>query len=149
MARPSPTTYGSNTAPIDLGSGGGVYQGTGQPGGGAIKLTVTGTFLNNGIISANATPVNNFVGGSAGGSIFVTANALTGNGYFAATGATNPSSNANGGGGGRIAIYAASFSGFTGFSDDHNQRRRNRSQQRAHRRHRRYVRLLRHLGHQL
>ena len=48
-------TYGSALAPTDLGSAGGAY-GTGwSAGGGAIRLIVSGTLTNNGVISANGT----------------------------------------------------------------------------------------------
>jgi hypothetical protein len=111
------TTYGSATAPMDLGSGGGVYQGTGTSGGGAIRIIVAGTFTNNGIVSANAPAVYGFVGGSAGGSVYVTSGTLTGSGTFNADGGGNASTYGSGGGGGRVAVYynnAASFTGFTG-----------------------------------
>jgi len=43
----------SASAPTDLGSGAGVYNAYGGVGGGAIRLIVSGTLTNNGIISAN------------------------------------------------------------------------------------------------
>ena len=111
------TIYGSAMAPVDLGSGGGQYQGTTQPGGGAIRLIVSGTLNDNGSISANAPAVNGFIGGSAGGSVYVTAGALTGSGTFSANGGLNMTSYGSGGGGGRVAIYYnATQSTFTGFT---------------------------------
>jgi hypothetical protein len=112
------TTYGSETAPMDLGSGGGQYQGTSTPGGGAIRLIASGTLTNNGTISANAAPVYGFVGGSAGGSVYVTTGILAGSGTFNANGGSNSSSYGDGGGGGRVAVYyngpQSSFTGYTG-----------------------------------
>ena len=86
---PAPV-YGSPTAPTDLGSGGGQYQGTGTPGGGAVRLVVSGTLTNNGIISANAAAANGFTGGSAGGSVYVTTQTLAGAGTFNANAAATP-----------------------------------------------------------
>ena len=110
------TTYGSASAPTDIGSGGGQYQGTTAPGGGAIHLIVAGTLTDNGIISANAAPACCFVGGSAGGSVYVTTGTLTGSGTFNANGGNNTSQYGQGGGGGRVAVYSTSASGFTGFT---------------------------------
>ncbi len=114
----SSALYGSATAPTALGSGGGAYQAAGGPGGGVVQLAVSGTLLNNGIISANGVSVagNGFGGGGAGGSVYVTAGNLSGAGIFSATGGQNPTQYGNGGGGGRIAIYYASQANFTGFA---------------------------------
>ncbi len=95
----SSVTYGSATRPIDLGSGG-ANANTGT-GGGAMRIVVSDTFINNGIVSANGGEA------SSGGSIFVTANNLAGNGKFSANGGNlfytgyfkSP------GGGGRVAVY--------------------------------------------
>ncbi len=89
------STYGSATKPTDLGSGGASY------GGGAIFLSVSDTFTDNGTISANGNA------SSSGGSIYVTAKNITGNGMFQANGG---SLYGNGyfkspGGGGRIALH--------------------------------------------
>ncbi|MEO6924917.1 MAG: hypothetical protein ABI142_13910, partial [Bryocella sp.] len=113
------TTYGSATAPVDLGSGGGLYQGTPGAGGGAIHLAVSGSLTNNGIITANGASVtssNTFSGGGSGGSIYVTTATLAGAGVFTANGGSNPSNYASGGGGGRIAVYSGSATNFTGFT---------------------------------
>ena len=116
-AQAASTIYGSASAPMDLGSGGGQYQGSTQPGGGAIRLIVSGMLTDNGTISANAPTVCCFVGGSAGGSVYVTAGALTGSGTFNANGGSNTTSYGNGGGGGRVAVYySATNSSFTGFA---------------------------------
>ncbi len=98
--------YGSATTPTDLGSG---ANGHNSRGGGAIRIVVTDTLANDGIISAD--------GGtsSSGGSIYVTTNNLTGAGIFRANGGwRNVSGYYQGpGGGGRIAIYfqESSFAG--------------------------------------
>ncbi len=99
------SVYGSDTEPTDLGSGGTNY----FRGGGAVRLIITDTLTNNGIISAD--------GGanSSGGSIYVTANNITGNGTFSADGGGMYSGGVifGPGGGGRIALYykASSFNG--------------------------------------
>jgi YD repeat-containing protein len=109
------TTYGAATGPSDLGSGGGQYQGAGLPGGGALRLNVSGTLTNYGVISANAAGVSGSVGGSAGGSVYVTTATLAGSGTFTANGAGNTSPYGNGGGGGRVAVYSSSSANFSGF----------------------------------
>jgi RHS repeat-associated protein len=110
------TTYGSATAPFDLGSGGGVYGGTAGTGGGAIRLIVTGTLTDNGVISANGAPITGLVGAGSGGSLYVTAGTLAGSGIFTANGGTNTNQNGGGGGGGRVAVYYASQTNYTGFA---------------------------------
>jgi len=99
----SVATYGSMLNPTDFGSGGA------RSGGGAIRIIVTGAFVNDGVVSAVGSP------SGSGGSIFVTANTLAGSGVFNANGGSlfaigyyqGP------GGGGRIAIRygSSSFSG--------------------------------------
>ncbi len=118
----SVATYGSSLAPTDLGSGGsGGYQvypagnPTGGNGGGAIRLIVTGTLTNNGIVSANggngtAYYLGGVAGSGSGGSVYVTTGTLAGSGVFQANGGTttvpgNPPTTALAGGGGRVAIY--------------------------------------------
>ena len=107
--------YGSITAPVDLGSGGGAKPGgyaPGGAGGGAIRLTVSGTLLLNGRVTANGTSgagnSGGAGGGGSGGSLFVSAGTLAGSGGISATGGTGGSiyGYAGGGGGGRIAIYS-------------------------------------------
>ncbi len=92
------SAYGSLTQPIELGSGG---SDSGNPGGGAIKLIVSGTLLVDGLITANAVHLANH-GGGAGGSIWIKTGTLAGAGIIQANGAQG--GNDNGGGGGRIAI---------------------------------------------
>jgi len=89
-ANPVSTTYGSAPAPTDLGSGGGVYNVYTGVGGGAIRLIVTGTLTNNGIISANAAPVTGAGGGGAGGSVYVTTARLRARGSSPPTAAQTP-----------------------------------------------------------
>lgn len=110
----SMTTYGSQFAPTDPGSGGsgGFQSGYGGAGGGAIRLVVSGTLTNNGSISANGSDAGGVSGAGAGGSIFATVGTLTGSGIFTANGGTGN----YGGGGGRVAVYylaGGSYSGFT------------------------------------
>ena len=89
--------YGSAKEPMDLGSGGA----DGYHGGGAIRLVITNTFINNGVISANG-EVN-----ASGGSIYITTDSMSGNGSFNANGGDIHAGNAiyRPGGGGRIALY--------------------------------------------
>ena len=108
--------YGSTTAPTDLGSGGG-YRCCGTTpgsGGGALTITVSGSFTNNGIVSANGGAVVGYQsGGGAGGSVYIRTAALAGSGGFTANGGVGGEA---GGGGGRVAIYYdAPSSTFTGF----------------------------------
>jgi hypothetical protein len=106
----SSVTYGSATKPTDLGSGG-AYYGIGRGGGGAIYLVVSNTFTNNGVVSADAYP------SSSGGSIYVSANTMAGNGKFNANGGALYGNGyfKSPGGGGRIALYykTSSFNGTT------------------------------------
>jgi outer membrane biosynthesis protein TonB len=99
--------YGSETEPVDFGSGGYGYNKT--RGGGAIRLIVSGSLSNDGVISANGDVT------SSGGSLYITANNLSGSGIFSASGG-GPYCGGNcysPGGGGRVAVYygASSFTG--------------------------------------
>jgi hypothetical protein len=115
-------TYGSVTEPTALGSGGGVpstTQGTfpaGGAGGGAIRLSVTGTLQVDGRISARGLAgTGPSAGGGSGGSINLSAGTLAGSGIISANGGAG-NSLGGGGGGGRIAITyrtANIFSGLT------------------------------------
>ncbi|MGB7985008.1 MAG: Ig-like domain repeat protein, partial [Terracidiphilus sp.] len=107
------TTYGSANQPTDLGSGGsgGYASGAGQAGGGAIRLMVTGTLTNNGLVTANGIGVGGYAGAGSGGSIYATATTLAGTGVFQANGGGAPTST-TGGGGGRTAIYYYANNGF-------------------------------------
>ena len=99
-------TYGSYSAPTQLGSGGGQASG-----GGAVILNITNTLTDNGSILADGNSSTSYGMGS-GGSIYITANVLSGTGTLSASGAPN-STSADVGGGGRIAVIA-STSAFAG-----------------------------------
>ena len=95
-------TYGSYSAPVNIGSGGDNFAG-----GGAVILTISNTLTVNGSILAEGSANTNFGAGS-GGSIFITAPSLTGSGLLSAISANE--SNAVEGGGGRIAVIATTTS---------------------------------------
>jgi RHS repeat-associated protein len=116
--------YGSAIAPVDLGSGGGgpggtinniVYICTGGPGGGAIKLNISGTLTLYGVISTNGgNAIGSQSGGGSGGSIYIITDTLSGYGSIISNGGkSGPIIGGGAGGGGRIAIYykTSSFSG--------------------------------------
>ncbi|MFZ2188856.1 MAG: InlB B-repeat-containing protein [Candidatus Moraniibacteriota bacterium] len=104
--------YGSIAQPAELGSGGGdVLSGSGYggPGGGAVKLIVSGTSTISGLINAkgaNYVATSSYGGGGSGGSIWLSTGTLAGTGTFSVNGGTGAASaNGGGGGGGRIAVY--------------------------------------------
>ena len=109
----NPNTYGSVSAPVNLGSGGG--NSAGSPGGGAILLTVMGTttVASAGIITANGGSSGST--GGSGGSIYLTTGWLAGSGTLQAKGGTSVNYN---GGGGRVAIIltgaGSDFSSWSG-----------------------------------
>ncbi|MDP2925066.1 MAG: LamG-like jellyroll fold domain-containing protein, partial [Nanoarchaeota archaeon] len=116
------STFGTVISPTALGSGGGSYYvQTPSDGGGAIKLSVSGTLTVNGTISADAIDAvrtSGYVsgGGGAGGSIYFNVTTLAGSGKISADGGNADSYggySAGGGGGGRIYIYSNSIN-FTG-----------------------------------
>ena len=105
--------YGSASAPITFGSGGGggcAASSSGGYGGGAFKITVTGTIAISGTITASGQAgeaSTTSSGGGAGGSIWLIANSITGSGTISAiggNGATSGGNTAGGGGGGRIKL---------------------------------------------
>ncbi len=101
----SGSCYGSIVAPTNCGSGYDVS------GGGVIRLMVSSTVSNNGLVCADGSSANN--GKGAGGSIWLTAGMLAGSGVFRANGGgtTYP------GGGGRIALVLTNAGAvFTNFS---------------------------------
>ena len=111
--------YGSITRPVNYGSGGG--NNNIADGGGAVKLTVAGSMVNNGSVEANGA----IAGGAgyypgAGGSVWVTANSLSGTGKFTANGglALKDGQQAGMGSGGRVSLWLTGpgndFSSFTG-----------------------------------
>ncbi len=108
-------TYGSVTAPEDLGSGGGKGWTAGGSGGGAIKLNVTGTTNIGGTISSDGGDYGEVHkdGGGSGGSIYITTGTLSGSGTITADGGQG-GDKSGGGGGGRIAmIYTTDSSSLT------------------------------------
>jgi hypothetical protein len=100
-------TYGSITAPVNLGSGGTFYSS-----GGAVILSIAGAFTDSGTISANGNVGGN--GGGSGGSVYISTGTISGTGTISANGGSGTGS----GGGGRIAIIltstGATFSGYSG-----------------------------------
>jgi hypothetical protein len=110
------TAYDSMMTPSNPGSGGGAYSSLspGGPGGGVIRLTVTGTLEMDGIISANGGNGSGFSGGGgSGGSIWLAVGTLSGAGSIAANGGSGVDALGGGGGGGMIYIPCNnnSFSG--------------------------------------
>lgn len=125
---PKPNTYGSASAPVELGSGGGSNIGycgatsQGGSGGGAIKI-VANTLINNGIISADAENREKMPGGGSGGSIWIDVVNLTGSngGVFSANGGssiyvTSADERCTGGagGGGRISLNSSGVDTYAG-----------------------------------
>jgi len=105
--------YDLLTEPTQWGSGGGnsYYATSGGAGGGAMQLVVGGVLLVNGMIAAdgiaglaeggNPDPG----GGGAGGSLWITAQTLSGSGSITANGGNGATAKAGGGGGGCLALY--------------------------------------------
>lgn len=95
--------YGRLFRPTALGSGGSEYSG-----GGAFRLEVRGSLALNGSINASG---NGYQRSGSGGSIWVTAETLTGAGTLVANG---PDATTNPSGGGRIALGYVDGSGWSG-----------------------------------
>ncbi len=112
--------YGSAEEPTQLGSGSGrvcmACPTMGSSGGGAVLLTVGSTFLFDGIISVDGTSSLGSVGGGSGGSVFIQAGTLVGEGEISANGGSvsNPPNYGGGGSGGRIAVYVPISDQFLG-----------------------------------
>ena len=106
-------TYGSETDPQDLGSGGGASTGgaDGGNGGGRVFLTA-GDLIADGAVRANGglSPSSGRVGNGSGGTLNLSVDRLLGSGTLSADGGTRPGNNA-GGGGGRVAIRATTANG--------------------------------------
>ena len=101
------TTYDYITSPVEPGSGGGSYGSLppGGPGGGVIRLSVTGTLEMDGIISANGGNGSGLGGGGgSGGSVSLAVGTLAGAGSIAANGGNGADALGGGGGGGMIYI---------------------------------------------
>jgi hypothetical protein len=109
----APSTYGSYSTPIDLGSGG--NDANSGNGGGAVLLRVLGSATVSGGILANGQTSGTATG--SGGSIFLTASTISGAGTISANGGTDTTTGYCTGGGGRIAVLltqsGASFSALT------------------------------------
>lgn len=101
--------YGDLRAPGLPGAGPGGGAGRG---GGAVRLDITGTATINGAVRANGT--YGTVGGGAGGSVWISAQTLAGQGMVEAKGGAGETCcgyGAAAGGGGRIAVYAGNLTG--------------------------------------
>lgn len=116
------TTYGSATNPTAWGSSGGGYTTAGGVAGGALRIsastsiTINGNITSDGLTSPNTTAggcCKATGGGGAGGSIWISAPTVTGNGVIYARGGSSGVNHTRGGGGGggRIAGYTAGFTG--------------------------------------
>ncbi len=102
--------YGDVREPVTLGSGGGGT--SGRAGGGAVHLTVGGTATVAGTISANANLTSdNYDYGGAGGSVYLRAGQVVGNGSLKADGSGFGYESA-GGGGGRVALIVTNDASF-------------------------------------
>jgi len=110
--------YGTFRAPVTLGAG------ATNPGGGAIRLIVSGAFLPGATATFTVQGKRGDYYTGAGGSIFITAGTIAGAGTFNARGAIS-NGYGGGGGGGRIAFHltdsGADFSRFTGTYATHAQ----------------------------
>ncbi|HEX5221985.1 MAG TPA: hypothetical protein VFZ59_20650, partial [Verrucomicrobiae bacterium] len=97
---------GSPFAPGRLGGcGGGGVGGLGAAGGGRVLLMVGSNVVLNGTLTVNGwNATNSRAGGGAGGSIWLTAQTLSGFGTISANGGNGEPLHGGGGGGGRIAI---------------------------------------------
>ena len=126
------STYGSAYQPTNLGSSGGGYSQSGYysgSGGGAMKLTISGTLTVNGSIKADGMDYADRPpsAGGSGGSIYLIIGMLSGSGSISSNGGNGYVSGTNSGGaggGGRIAIYysdktyngAVTVAGGTGYA---------------------------------
>ena len=111
---PNGVMYGSERFPITWGSAGGH---NGSNGGGAWQISVDDTFELQGTITANgkSSTLSGASSGGAGGSIWVEANRLIGDGRLEAKGGGN---SLGPGGGGRIAVYYQDNTGWTGMASN-------------------------------
>src|SRR5574344_1667001 len=104
--------YGALKAPIDVGSGGDSANNAKSCGGGAFALVATGTATIDGVIDVRSSEQvgNPEKGHGAGGSVFVTASAISGAGMVNANCFETGTAYTYGGSGGRIALVATSES---------------------------------------
>ena len=106
------SVYGSKSQPAEIGSGGGKptsNSGTGGKGGGSVKLAISGDVVNNGAITANGENGLVYGSGGSGGSVWIEANNISGEGLIEADGGDGTTQQSpppvGAGGGGRIALY--------------------------------------------
>ncbi len=115
-------TYGSVTAPVNLGSGGNGAAAGYSGGAGAILLTVQGTTTLHagGMITANGGYGGGGASGGSGGSVYLTTGWLTGSGTIRANGGGSTWDYPAGGSGGRIAVIltgaGADFDSWSGLT---------------------------------
>lgn len=119
-------TYGSFLHPLDLGSGGGASRFSAMDwrsnGGGAVRIDASQTISVNGSINMNGKMAlrgdGAYSGGAgSGGSVYLSANELTGAGPITANGGAGlyiSLKHTGGGGGGRIALYHVNSNSLTG-----------------------------------
>ncbi len=93
--------YGSASAPLHPGSGGGASHANGSAGGGAVRVAASGLVRIDGTVSAAGITGQ---GSGSGGSIYITCGAFDGTNTLNASGGAAGSSTYGGGGGGRIAV---------------------------------------------
>ena len=99
-------TYGSVSAPVEPGSGGGYSdsRGWGSNGGGVIRIASDGVVTINGSLMADANGTGYHATGGAGGSVYVTCSRIEGTGKITATGSAKSGEGGFSGGGGRISV---------------------------------------------
>ena len=116
-ASSSGVTYGSITAPINLGSGGRGGPSAGG-GGGSVILNITGSIAVNGIVTAQGETVSGYGSGAgSGGSIYIRAATINGGGIIRSDGGDGTNTaGAGAGGGGRVSVVLDSgdFGSFSG-----------------------------------
>lgn len=106
------TTYGSVTAPVNIGSGGS------YAGNGAIILDISGTTTVHGLMSARRTNLVAKAAGSSGGSIWLRTRELMGAGLLDVSGTPSSysgsagASSGGGGGGGRLSVVLTGSDSF-------------------------------------
>ena len=105
--------YGDLRKPLDYGSNGGGDHGKA---GGVVNMRV-GELILDGLVDASGGSAPRGSGAGSGGSIYVTANTLTGQGTFRVHGGTCSGGSGGGGGGGRMAIVTKSSNRFQGIYD--------------------------------
>ncbi len=110
-------TYGDLYQPVTAGAGGTSYNSSnpsymGGNGGGVLRINLTGTLDNEGVISSNGGRGGVYDTGGAGGSVWITANTVQRSNSGAGLTANGSYGYYSGGGGGRIAVQYANLSGW-------------------------------------